>query len=178
MHTFQNIATNWRSHQVPKGLSSQPRSVDAALCRRVATISRVSVPAVGFQLAGLAAAAVLHYLRGHDLVHLSHGGEAMYNEEDRSSREKEAVNQWAFVDELDAGVAGSSPEGHAGPTSGWGEERIEGESDRRGRGARQRVDQACLTRQSLRCSRLFVGKRCHPSILVHLSTTPTIESWR
>lgn len=119
--------------QVPKGFSSQPESVDAALCRRVATISRVSVPAVSFQLAGLAAAAVSHYLRAHVSVRLAQGGRAIASKEERLSR-KGAVNQWMFVDELDSGLSRSGPRGNSAPISERHETRRAGESKQRAEG--------------------------------------------
>eukprot|EP00903_Cladosiphon_okamuranus_P010786 g10192.t1 len=109
--------------QVPKGFSSQPESVDTALCHRVASISRVSVPAVSFQLAGLAATVVSHYLREHHSVRLAQGRTLKTNEEERISR-KGAVNQWMFVDELDSGLSGTDPAGDAGSTNELHEKRI------------------------------------------------------
>ena len=114
--------------QVPKGLSWQPESVDAALCHRVAGISRVSVPAVSFQLAGLATAAVWQYLRTQRSARLAQGGTGAKANGDEGFGRKGVVCQWKFVDELDSGLGGSSPGRGAGPISDRGEKRIEGES--------------------------------------------------
>lgn len=108
----------------------------------MASISRVSVPAVSFQLAGLAAAAVLHYLRAHHSVRRAQGGRAITSKEDCFNR-KEAVNQWMFVDELDSGLSGTGRAEDAGPASELHEKRIEGESKQR---SRQTTGQACLVR--------------------------------
>lgn len=91
----------------------------------------MSVHAVCFQLAGLAAATALHYLRAHHSVHPSQGGRATANKEERFSR-KGTVQQWVFVDELDSGLSGSSPGGDAAPISEQLENRISGENNQRG----------------------------------------------
>lgn len=126
-HDAIDTVSHDRPPQVPKGISSQPESVDAVLCRRVARISRVSVPAVSFQLAGLAAAAVLHFLRTPNSARLARGGTATAKQEE-GFRRKGAVNQWMFVDELDSGLSGSSPGGDVRPFSERHEKRINGEN--------------------------------------------------
>lgn len=90
----------------------------------------MSVPAVSFQLAGLAAAAVLHSLRANHYVRLAKGSREYADKEKRPSRERTA-KQWVFVDELDSSLGGSSPGGEEGePIHERCEKRIEGESER------------------------------------------------
>lgn len=112
--------------QVPKGFSSQPESIDATLCRRVTKISRVSVPAVHFQLGGLAAAAALGYVRAYHTAHLPEGTTVAIDKE--KCRPKDMSTQWTFVDELDSAMCESDPGGRGESTTESCGRNIQGES--------------------------------------------------
>lgn len=106
-HSSFFVIVACRPPQVPKGFSSQPETIDAALCRRVATISRVPVPAVSFQLGGLVAAIVLDCVGSHRFVNLAKKDRTLF--EDEECRRKGVAEQWLFVDELDSGLRESGP---------------------------------------------------------------------
>ncbi|CAM9422327.1 unnamed protein product [Ectocarpus sp. 12 AP-2014] len=102
---------------VPAGFSPQPKSIDVALCRRVAGISRVPVPSVSFQLGGLVAATALDLVEAYcprecsrgNLEGPSGGDNALTTKEHRPAPREEPASQWFLVDELDSGVSERDP---------------------------------------------------------------------
>ncbi|CAB1111090.1 unnamed protein product [Ectocarpus sp. CCAP 1310/34] len=102
---------------VPAGFSPQPESIDVALCRRVAGISRVPVPSVSFQLCGLVAATALDLAEVYcprecsrgNLESPSGGDNALTTKEHRPAPGVEPASQWYLVDELDSGLSGRDP---------------------------------------------------------------------
>ncbi|CAM9875727.1 unnamed protein product [Ectocarpus fasciculatus] len=102
---------------VPAGFSPQPASIDVALCRRVAGISRVPVPSVSFQLGGLVAATALDLVEAYCSQECSRGNfegrlggdSALTTKEHPPARGEEPASQWFLVDELDSGVSGRDP---------------------------------------------------------------------
>ncbi|CAN0255593.1 unnamed protein product [Ectocarpus sp. 4 AP-2014] len=102
---------------VPAGFSPQPESIDVALCRRVAGISRVPVPSVSFQLGGLVSATALDLVQAYcprgcsrgNLEGPSGGDNALTTKEHRPAPGEEPASQWFLVDELDSGLSGRDP---------------------------------------------------------------------
>lgn len=90
--------------QVPGCFASQPETVDAPLCRRVAALSRLCVPAVSFQLGGIAASAALDCVRVYDRednssVDVFPGQRASLKEAPACG---EQAGRWFVVDEIDS----------------------------------------------------------------------------
>lgn len=126
--------------QVPadEGFASQnPTAIDAALCGRVASLARVPVPAVGFQLGGLAAATVLHGAtsrrredgkgRGAGFGCSPKEGIAAPTRKIRSlNGDNERRGQWFMVDELGAGCGESGPQEGGAQRSSEEEEEVAG----------------------------------------------------
>lgn len=134
--------------QVPKGFASETELLDKPMSLRVAALARFSVPAIVFQLGGLAASEVHHWVnskRRRDSC-----DNACWTHEDpnfRSCRQNENNGQWLIVDELNTACHGDR-----------GGNMLDGAWNLEGTGAVLGEPEDCFRH---RCQTTISGALCH-----------------